>query len=181
MYSYFLTVLIPALPINVALAVIFFGIGYGTLTLTLQRRLSNPAKTKEMQVKINALTKEMNAMAKRNEDISAKQAELMPLISESMRSQMKSMFVILPIFFIIYYLILPAIFGGFAAEYFTLLVPLSTQSLFIITAIMFSLFLTLSIFLRDKMVTKRLKNLQTSETANNPQDTKSPPDTNNVK
>lgn len=163
MYSAFLTVLIPSMPFNIALAVILVGVGYSTFSLKLQRRLTNPQKTRDMQAKINALTKQMNEMAKRNEDVTAKQAELMPLIRESMQAQMKSMFVILPVFFLIYYGALPFVFGGFAAEAFTVIVPLNYTSLFIVTAIAFGLILSLGILIKDKLVLKAQKQVQPAE------------------
>ena len=43
----------------------------------------------------------------------AKQKEMMPLLGESMRSSMKPMFVILPMFLIVYYVLIPMIpFGA---------------------------------------------------------------------
>ena len=151
----FLTILVPAMPLNIALAIVLFAMAYATFTLKIQRRMTNPQKTKELRAKISNLTKEMNAMAKRNENIASKQAELMPLINESMMSQMKGMFVILPVFFLVYYGLMPIIFNPISAEQFSLIgIGLGFGSLFIATCIIFGLILSISIMIRDKMASK---------------------------
>jgi len=80
---------------------------------------------------------------------------------------MKSMFVILPIFFIIYYLIIPIIFAGYVGDTVNLIVPLGYQSLFIVTAIVFGLLLSAGILIRDRMVNKKLNNAQNPQNTNN--------------
>jgi uncharacterized membrane protein (DUF106 family) len=121
MLWFLLTVGDLAPPLNIIIAVVLLAFAYATFTLKVQRKLVHPNKTKDLQQRIQKLTKEMNEMAKRNEDISAKQAELMPLMKESMNSQMKVMVVILPIFVIIYDVIIPALFGGFMAQQVSIL------------------------------------------------------------
>ncbi len=121
MYWFLLSVMDLAAPLNISLAVVLLAIAYAVFTLKVQRRLVHPQKTKDLQQRIQKLTKEMNEMAKRNEDIAAKQAELMPLMKESMNSQLKVMIVILPIFLIIYDLIIPMLFGGYMAQQVSLL------------------------------------------------------------
>lgn len=142
------------MPFNIAFAVVLLGVAYAILTLKLQRRLTNPHKMKEIQGRISRLTKEMNEMTKRNENISAKQAELMPLMRESMQGQMKAMFVVLPLFLVVYYGLLPLMFNQFAAEDFTFIVPLSYSSLFIVTAIIFGLVMSVGILISDKVKPK---------------------------
>ncbi len=164
MYTALLTVIAPAMPLAITTALVLLGIGYATFALVLQRKLSNPAKAREIQQKIQALTKELNAMAKRGEDISAKQSELMPMLNESMKSQMKSMFVILPVFFVIYYGIMPLVFGKFSADMVTLLVlPLNYGGLFIATAIITGLIYSAGIMIRDRTVAKRMKAMQAQQ------------------
>jgi uncharacterized membrane protein (DUF106 family) len=153
------------MPINVATAAIMIGFAYAILTLKVQRRLTNPQKTKEIQAKIQSLTKEMNEMSKRKEDITAKQAEIMPLFQQSMKLQMKSMFVILPVFFLIYYGLLPLAFSAFASAYFTIYaIPFTYGTLFIGSAVIASLIINIAIMLRDKAAAKKLK--QAAQTAN---------------
>ncbi len=152
--------ILTAMPINVAIAVVLFGLGYGIFSLVLQRKLGNPKKTKEIQQRINNLTKEMNEMAKRNEDITQKQQELMPLLKESMMSQMKSMFVIFPVFLVIYYVLLPYAFSSYASDQVNFIVPLTYTSLFIVTAIVTGLVLSMFILFNDRRTMKKQQQIQ---------------------
>ncbi|HUY69948.1 MAG TPA: EMC3/TMCO1 family protein [Candidatus Baltobacteraceae bacterium] len=98
------------LPMNAEIIIVGVGICYTMLTIVIQRKLTNPKKLREIQGRMKDLTKEMNEMAKANatkEQIAAKQSQLMPLMGESMRAQLKSMFVLLPMFVLFYYLLVP--------------------------------------------------------------------------
>ena len=84
-------------------------------SVAMQRKLTNPRRNVEIQRQIQAKTKELNEMSKNkasNEQLAAKQKEVTTLLSESMRSQFKPMLVVLPVFFLVYYMILPAIFAS---------------------------------------------------------------------
>ena len=76
-----------------------------------------PSRLREIQAQISKTTKEMNQMMKDkvpDAQIMAKQKEIMPLLGESTRSSMKPMFVILPLFLIVYYVLIPNILFGSA-------------------------------------------------------------------
>jgi uncharacterized membrane protein (DUF106 family) len=144
------------MPFNIALAILLLGIGYATFALKVQRTLTSPKKTREIQQKIKVLTKELNEMAKRNEDITEKQKELMPLLNESMKTQMKGMFVILPVFFLVYYAMLPMVFNPIAQEAFTIFsIPLAYGTLFIVGAVIFGLVLGLFVSMLDRKKAKQ--------------------------
>lgn len=109
--------LIPAivLPFNIEIMIIVIAVAYTIGSLTMQRKLSHPKKQRDLQARLNALSKELNAMVKAKapqDQIMAKQKELMPLMSASMRTQFKPMLVILPLFFIVYYGLLPWFAGS---------------------------------------------------------------------
>ena len=163
MFSPFMTIITLPLPINVAMAVILFGVAYAILTLKLQRTLSHPKKMRDIQMKISALTKELGEMSKRNEDITEKQKEIMPLMKQSMQMQMKSMVVIFPLFLFVYYLALPTIFGAFSAEAFNFIVPLPYNSLFIVTAIVTGLIMSFTLLAKDRVSTKQKAQVQMPE------------------
>ena len=124
--------MVTIMPINIALFIMAVGVGYALLSITIQRKLTNPKKMRELQHRSKQLTNELNALAKSNaprEHIEAKQKELMPILSETMRRQMKPMVVILPVFLAMYYLVLPSVFAASASGYVVFSLLGSTQQL----------------------------------------------------
>jgi uncharacterized membrane protein (DUF106 family) len=177
MFDFFVLTLI--MPPNVAIAAVMIGIAYAAFSFKVQRRLTNPQKTKDIQSRIQRLTKEMNEMAKRKEDITAKQAELMPLFRESMQLQMKSMFVILPIFFIVYYGLIPLAFGTFNSATISIFaIPFTYGTLFIGSAVIAALMMNVAIMLVDRLKAKRAKQAQAAPQLEGPN---GGTDTNNAK
>ncbi len=149
-----------ALPVSIAVMLIAIGMVYSIVTITLQRKISNPKKMKEIQAKIKALTKEMNEMAKRKENIAEKQKELMPLMKESMKTQMKSMIIVLPVFLLIYYGALPLLFGSYAGQQINIVIPFTYSGLFFYTAFIMGILITIGILIRDKLQSRKSKPLQ---------------------
>lgn len=150
MIQLMLTIIPAILPGNIALSLLFFGIAYAVFTLKLQRKIAHPQKTREMQAKIKALTKELNEMAKRKEDITAKQAELMPLVKKSMSFQMRSMFVVLPLFFLVYYVAIPTVYGAFTLQYVNFIIPMTYQSVFFFTILISGIVGSMVMLVHDK-------------------------------
>ncbi|MCL4387958.1 EMC3/TMCO1 family protein [Candidatus Marsarchaeota archaeon] len=112
------------MPMGTVIIIIAIGIAYVAFSTFAQRKVGNPKKMRELQQRMNALSKELNQLVKSNatkEEIAKKQSELMPLMSENMKTSIKPMLVILPVFFLLYYLVLPTTFHSIANEY----VPLS--------------------------------------------------------
>jgi uncharacterized membrane protein len=76
------------------------------------------------------------------------------LLSESMKSQLKPMFVILPIFFVMYYVLFPAIFPSDSTV--TLLsMKFDYKTYFIILAFVFGLALSIIMMARDRIKMKK--------------------------
>lgn len=97
----------------IGIEVTILALAYVAFSITMQRKLTNPKRTYEIQREIQEKTKELNEMSKNKaspDQLAKKQKEVTTLLSESMRSQMKPMFVILPIFFVVFYLVFPAAF-----------------------------------------------------------------------
>lgn len=87
---------------------------YATFTLLLQRRLANVDKMYEIRARMNEGTKRLTEIIKNKaskEEIAEKQKEVMAISSESMKLQLRSMIVILPLFLILYYFLLPLKFN----------------------------------------------------------------------
>ncbi len=98
------------MPINAEIWIVVIALAYTIISVILQRTLTNPKKTREIQRRMKEISQELNDLVKRNaeqETIRAKQAELMPLMSKSMMSSFKPMFAILPIFLVLYYWLVP--------------------------------------------------------------------------
>lgn len=142
------------MPVNVELAVVLLGAAYILMAAVIQRKLSNPVKMREIQTRIKELTKEMQDMAKRNLDVKEKQNEIMPLMGQSMKLQMKSMFVVLPIFYAVYYVVLPQMFGAFALTDANIFIPLTLSGLFFAVVLIGGLALSMGILSYDKRKAK---------------------------
>lgn len=124
---------------------------YALGTIALQRKVMNAKKMRQIQAKIQKESKELNEMVKRkapDAEIAAKQKAMMPLLSESMKSSIKPMFVILPLFLIVYYVIVPAL-------------PLapgntkSVQGFFFICAFVIGLIAAIILMISDRKTAKK--------------------------
>lgn len=127
------------LPMVAEIAVIVIAIVYTAASIAIQRKLVDPKKQRETQYMISAITREMNAMVKSNapqEQIKAKQQEIMPLMSKSMLSQFKPMFVILPVFLILYYGVLPHAPAWFPSLFGSVSAKMVQNQFFIVVIIM---------------------------------------------
>jgi uncharacterized membrane protein (DUF106 family) len=148
-----------SLPIGAELIIIVIGVAYTLASVFLQRKLMNPKRMREVQGRIKLLTNEMNALVKSNatkEQIAAKQGEVMQLMSESMRSSLKPMFVVLPIFLVLYYVMLPAMPLGAAK---------SVQSLFFYTVFVLGLIASAAVILYDRSQAKKEQAVQQVDAA----------------
>ncbi len=142
---------------TVALGVIVaIAVAYTFSALFLQRKLSNPKKMREIQRKVKENTKALNEMAKggaSREAIMAKQKEVMPLLSESMKGQMKPMFVVLPLFLVFYYALLPYIISGLGASTSTvdfIFSGLTLQNFFFMIVFMLGIVSSIAIMIYDR-------------------------------
>lgn len=151
------------MPTNVALAIVLMGLAYTILSITVQRRLSSPKKMRELQAKINVLTTEINEMTKRKEDTTAKQQEIMPLMGQTMKMQLKSTAVLIPTFFIVYYGLLPLLFFSFASTNLDFIFELTYQNVFFATVFILGIVLSLVLLQIDKMKLKKEKQNTTNQ------------------
>jgi uncharacterized membrane protein (DUF106 family) len=135
------------------LVITALAIVYVIFSVTMQRKLTNPSRTQEIQKLIKDKSKELNDLAKggaSQEQMAKKQKEVTTLLSESMRSQMKPMFVILPIFFIMFYVVFPAVFPADLKVDF-LSAPWDYKSYFIMVSFVVGIATSLGMSVYDKM------------------------------
>ncbi len=150
------------MPLPTIIMLIVIGVAYVGFSIFAQRKVGNPKKMRELQQRMNALSKELNALIKQNapkEEISKKQSELMPLMSENMKTSIKPMLVILPVFFLLYYLILPTAFNPIAHDYMPFLFSMKLNYLGVFFACVFILGIGTSIVIMiyDKKMAKKEK------------------------
>jgi len=140
------------MPWWIAFAIVAFGFAEVVLSVVIQRKLSNPKRARELQAKMKRLSKELQELSSSGskEVLTAKQNEIMALMKENMGMMIKPMLVALPLFFILYYVVLPAGFGGFAGETFTFIVPLNYTGLFFVTVLICGIISSLIITVYDR-------------------------------
>jgi len=139
------------MPITLALLMVALGFGYIALITLLQRKvLTNPAKIAELQLKINSISAEMRAMAKNGQDVREKQKELMPHMKESTKMQMKSMFIVMPLSLVVYFVALPTAFAGSSSYVLNFIVPMGYLSIFFWTALISGIVMSTVLMRRDR-------------------------------
>lgn len=142
-------------------------VAYVLLSVFLQRKLVNMRRVSEVQEIIKKKTKELTDMSKGGADqaaLSAKQKEITSLLSESMRSQLKPMFVVLPLFLLLYYLVLPAVFPPpLNVSVFSM--TLDYRAYFIMVSFILGFVLSTALMVRDRSrAKKQLAQQATAET-----------------
>ena len=145
-----------AMPFTTMAIIIAIGLAYIAFSTFAQRKVGNPRRMRELQKRMNDLSKELNALIKAHapqEEISKKQSELMPLMSENMKVSIKPMLVILPVFFALYYLLLPMAFGSMANEYVMFLgsFKLNYQGVFFACVFIIGIITSISIVIYDRV------------------------------
>ena len=139
----------------VGIEITIIAIVYVMFSVYVQRRLIDMKHMQEVQETIKQKSKELNEMSKNKasqEVLLAKQKEITSLLSKSMSSQLKPMFVVLPIFFVVYYLVFPAVFTTNPSITVPVLaLTLNYKSYFIMVAFVVGLALSLGLMLRDRI------------------------------
>ena len=132
-----------------------FAIVYVLFSVGVQRKLVDMRAMQEVQEVIKAKSKELNDMSKSGasqEKLAEKQKEITSLLGQSMKSQLKPMIVVLPIFFVVYYLIFPAVFTTNPNITLPLLGwSINYKTYFIAVAFVAGMALSLGLMLNDKL------------------------------
>ena len=139
------------------LELISAGLVYAVFSVIIQRKVSNIDKMYEIRARMNKHTKDLMAMTKAGaskDAISAKQKDLTTTSMESMKNQMKPMLIILPIFAVVYYFLIPVSFSKLGISVTLLGFNLNYQLLFLLITFISGAILSMLFSLRDR---KRLK------------------------
>lgn len=145
--------------ITTTIEITVIAIIYVIFIVGVQRKLVDQKHMYEVQEIVKAKSKELSDLAKTNADrdqLLAKQKEITSLLGESMRSQLKPTFVVLPTFLIVYYLLFPAIYPadpsvlvmGFSMDY---------RTYFVALAFVLGLILSFGLMARDRWKMKKEK------------------------
>ncbi|MCL4383806.1 MAG: EMC3/TMCO1 family protein [Candidatus Marsarchaeota archaeon] len=149
------------LPFHIELAIIIISILYISFTLFIQRKVSDTKKMRQIQSRIQEVSKELNELIKNkapNEEISKKQKEVMPLITSSLKLQLKPMFIIFPLFALIYYIALPTIFKPVSADTIKIFsYNLNYQSFFFAIVFILGIISSIIILIYDKKLAAKEK------------------------
>jgi uncharacterized membrane protein (DUF106 family) len=143
--------------LTLALEIAVIAIAYVMLSVVVQRKASNYARIKQIKVEMNAKMAELKAMGKdaTKELMAQKQKEITSLASESMRHQLKATFIILPIFFILFYVALPRMFPGTQPTINVMSFKLTYQTFFIAIAFIGGLLSSMLLAVYEKARSKQ--------------------------
>jgi uncharacterized membrane protein (DUF106 family) len=132
------------MPVFTLVEVIIIAIAYSFASFAIQRKVSNIGRMREIREMLNKSQRELNEMIKNkaaSDEIKKKQDTIYPLLSESMKQQMKASIVVIPLFLLIYYVFIPSVFGIQQGTITFLSSAQNYQNMFIYTAIISSIVL----------------------------------------
>jgi uncharacterized membrane protein (DUF106 family) len=139
----------------VGIEITVIAIVYVAFSVSIQRKLVDMRKMQEVQETIKQKSKELNELSKNkaSQDVlMAKQKEITSLLGQSMRSQLKPMIVVLPIFFVVYYLIFPAVFTTNPSITLPLLAwTLNYRSYFVMVAFVAGMIISFGLMFLDRV------------------------------
>lgn len=140
------------IPTPIVLAIVGLGLFEVFLSILAQRKLTNPKRMRQLQNRMKVVTKEMQELGNSasKEVLLEKQNEVMKLMRENMGMMIKPMLVALPLFFILYYVILPAGFNAYAGQTFQFVVPLTYKEVFFVTVLICGLITSIIITVYDR-------------------------------
>ncbi len=150
-------VITAAMPLSVALAIILIGAIEIVVSTLLQRKLVNTKRNREIQYRMNKISKEVREMIKNKEPtdaINQKQKEMMPLASESMRMTLKPMLAVFPLFIFIYYVVMGMFLSGWQKYIVNFIVPMHYRTFFIVFVLIVGMVVGIAISIYDRKKSK---------------------------
>ncbi len=141
----------------IALEIVLVSLIYVIVTIALQRKFSNIKRIKEIRNEMNihqADMKKMNSTTPK-EEIDAKQKKMMDLTSEMMRHQLRASLILLPVFAVVVYLILPYTFGNTEFSFVFLGFTLTYRTFFVGACVVLGLAVQAVAAAYDKMAAKK--------------------------
>jgi uncharacterized membrane protein (DUF106 family) len=133
--------------------IIGFAALYSVIAILIQRVVVDAKKMRELNLQVRELQKEVNELIKNKapqEHIMNKNKEMMPLLSETMKKQMKPMLVLLPLSLIVYGLVLPYVFHDAAGTYVNFIWKLGYTTFFIVALFIIGFVIAMFVQMYDK-------------------------------
>ena len=147
---------------NVILVLVLIAIVYVSFSVFAQRKIANYKRIKEIKKEMDIKMKELRSFGKdvQKEVLDLKQKEITALASESMRHQIKPTLIILPIFFLLYYVALPYFFPStLTVTVLSFVLPYKT--FFIAVSFVLGLLSTIILSAYERITTKKQQQVTT--------------------
>ncbi|MCL5100970.1 MAG: hypothetical protein M1122_03395 [Candidatus Marsarchaeota archaeon] len=144
-------------PIGISAELIVVSLIYVSISVILQRKLTNVDRMYEIRAMVNTKTKALMELSKRNDTqaMASLQKELSKLSQESLIQQMKPMVVVLGVFALLYYIMLPMLFSSIISTVTFLTFNVNYRTFFVAIAFVVGIISSFAISMYDR---KRLKN-----------------------
>ena len=156
----------------IAAELVLIALVYVAISVAAQRKFSNIKRIKEIRTEMNAKLAEVKKMGNEasKEIMAEKQKEMAALTSEMMKHQLKSSFIILPVFVVLVYFALPYIFANESFSFIAFGLAFTYRTFFVAAAFTFGILSSVIIAGYDKMAAKKASQMQT--TVSDPNNTK---------
>ena len=141
----------------IALELVLIAFAYVLVSVLAQRKFSNVKRIKEIRIEMNERMANMKKFDKNTskEIMDAEQKQVASLTSEMMKHQLKSSFIILPVFVVLVYFALPYEFGNQTFNFTFMSVVFTYRTFFVASAFVLGLASQAVIAAYDKMAAKK--------------------------
>lgn len=146
-----------AMPLTVILAIALIGTFEIVVSTLLQRKLINTKKSRQIQYRMNMISKEVKEMIKNKEStdaINQKNKEMMPLASESMKMTLKPMIAIFPLFIFVYYVVIGMYLSDWKKYVVNFIIPMHYKTFFIVFILIVGMVIGIAISIYDRKKAK---------------------------
>jgi uncharacterized membrane protein (DUF106 family) len=143
---------------SIVLEVIVIAILYVIVSVTVQRKVGNFERMREIRKQLNEKMKDLRKLGNTasSAELKAKQDEITALTSESLKHQMKPTLLVLPISLVLFYVALPLVFGSQKVDVSLLGITLTSyQYLFVVSAFVCGLAATGILSMYDRMAASK--------------------------
>ena len=138
-----------------AIEIMAIAVVYSAFSALLQRKYLYNERMRGIRKNMGEKQKQLMALAKsdpNSPELSKRQKELMDIMGATMKDQMKPMIIALPLFFALYYVVLPMVSAGNTSYIFNVLsFSLSYQTFFIVAIFALGLAFSIAGMLYDKI------------------------------
>ena len=140
----------------IILELVAIAICYVSFSVFVQRKLANYKRIKEIKKEMDVKMKELRTLGTdvKKEVLDLKQKEITALASESMRHQIKPTLIILPIFFLLFYVALPYFFPA-SLNIAVLSYTLPYKTFFIVVSFILGIASTILLAAYERIATRK--------------------------